>query len=97
MFPIPLAAVCGQVPAILAVFNAEQLARIDALDPAGADARLQSLRTLLDACRRDEVEHRDEAADAFARAGRGAGPLLRLWARTVGAGSVAAVAVCRRV
>ena len=28
MFPIPLAAVCGQVPAILAVFNAEQLARI---------------------------------------------------------------------
>ncbi|MFN9771056.1 MAG: demethoxyubiquinone hydroxylase family protein [Burkholderiales bacterium] len=76
---------------------AEQLARIDALDPAGADARLQSLRTLLDACRRDEVEHRDEAADAFARAGRGAGPLLRLWARTVGAGSVAAVAVCRRV
>lgn len=76
---------------------AEQIERIDALDPAGADASLQSVRGLLDACRRDEVGHRDEAAEAFARAGRDAGPLLRLWARTVGAGSMAAVAVCRRV
>ncbi len=76
---------------------AEQLARIDAVDPGGADARLQALRALLEACRRDEVEHRDEAAAAFAGAGRAAGPLLRGWTRIVGAGSVAAVAVCRRI
>lgn len=76
---------------------AAQLERIDAADPHGADARLQALRALLEACRRDEVEHRDEAAAAFARAGRGAGRLLRAWTRLVGAGSVAAVAVCRRI
>jgi demethoxyubiquinone hydroxylase (CLK1/Coq7/Cat5 family) len=76
---------------------AAQLARIDALDPARADARLQALRALLDACRLDEVGHRDEAAASLAREGRAAGPLLRLWTRTVGAGSVAAVALCRRL
>jgi demethoxyubiquinone hydroxylase (CLK1/Coq7/Cat5 family) len=76
---------------------AAQLDRIDALDPSGCEPRLQALRALLDACRRDELEHRDEAADAVARTGRPAGPLLRAWARTVGAGSAAAVAVCRRI
>ena len=76
---------------------AEQVARIDAIDPEGADPALRSLRALLEACRRDEVEHRDEAAAAFAAAARDAGPLLRGWTRLVGVGSVAAVAVCRRI
>jgi demethoxyubiquinone hydroxylase (CLK1/Coq7/Cat5 family)/predicted DCC family thiol-disulfide oxidoreductase YuxK len=76
---------------------AGQIERIDAIDPAGADDGLQALRALLDGCRRDEAAHRDEAAAAFAGAGREAGPLLRAWTRIVGAGSVAAVAVCRRI
>jgi ubiquinone biosynthesis monooxygenase Coq7 len=76
---------------------AGQLERIDGIDPAGADARLQALRALLDACRRDEVEHRDEAAAALGGVGRDVGPLLRGWTRIVGVGSVAAVAVCRRI
>jgi demethoxyubiquinone hydroxylase (CLK1/Coq7/Cat5 family)/predicted DCC family thiol-disulfide oxidoreductase YuxK len=76
---------------------AEQLERIEAMDPDGADASLQALHALLEACRRDEVEHRDEAAAALALAGRDAGRLLRVWTRIVGAGSVAAVAVCRRI
>ena len=76
---------------------AEQLERIEAMDPDGADASLQALHALLEACRRDEVEHRDEAAAALALAGREAGRLLRVWTRIVSAGSVAAVALCRRI
>jgi ubiquinone biosynthesis monooxygenase Coq7 len=76
---------------------AAQLERIDAIDPQAANAPLQSLRALLEACRQDEVGHRDESASAFAAAGRDAGLLLRGWTRLVGAGSVAAVAVSRRL
>lgn len=52
-----------------------------------------ALRELLDGCREDEVAHRDEAAGH-------AGPpglLMRAWCRVVGAGSSAAVKVCRHV
>lgn len=55
---------------------------------------LQALRTLLEQCRLDEVAHRDEA-----RAGQGEPPrgLLGAWCALVGAGSAAAVRVCRHV
>ncbi|MFM1989782.1 MAG: hypothetical protein RJA99_2739 [Pseudomonadota bacterium] len=75
---------------------AAQLERIDRLDPGGADASLQRLRAMLDACREDEVSHRDEAAALGANA-RPAGRMIRAWTWLVGAGSEAAVGVCRRV
>ena len=72
---------------------AEQLVRLQNLDPTGHDRALQALHVLLDACRRDEVHHRDEAQ---AEAGPGRpGALLRAWAAVVGRGSAAAVKVCR--
>lgn len=73
-----------------------QIERIDRLDPRGEDPQLQSLRALLDDCRRDEVAHRDEAA-AFAAAGPTPGPAMRAWLKAVGAGSEVAVAICRRI
>lgn len=68
---------------------AEQIERLRALP------ELNDLRQTLVECRDDELEHRDEAAAA--RGARPAHPALRLWAWIVGAGSQAAVAVCRRV
>jgi len=68
---------------------AAQIARLHDL-PA-----LDALRQTLADCRVDELVHRDEAATA-----RGARPVcgpLRAWAWLVGAGSQAAVAVCRRL
>jgi len=56
-------------------------------------APLVPLRDLLEACRGDEVAHRDEAA---ARAPREPGLLMRSWARVVGSGSALAVRVSRR-
>jgi demethoxyubiquinone hydroxylase (CLK1/Coq7/Cat5 family)/predicted DCC family thiol-disulfide oxidoreductase YuxK len=67
---------------------AEQVARLDG-QPA-----LAPLRELLEACRRDEVAHRDEAA---ALAVAAPGWPLRAWARLVGVGSAFAVRVCRRL
>lgn len=66
-------------------------------DQIGRFARhpeLLELTETLAECRRDELAHRDEAA---ASRGAPAGVALRAWAWLVGAGSVAAVAVCRRV
>ena len=57
-------------------------------------ARLASLRALLEACRLDEVAHRD---DAGARWDGRAPWLLTLWRAMVGRGSVAAVGVCRHL
>ncbi|MEI7445207.1 MAG: demethoxyubiquinone hydroxylase family protein [Burkholderiales bacterium] len=74
---------------------AEQLERIDRLDPERADPSLQGLRTLLDDCRRDECAHRDEAAGRAQTPAR-VGVAMRLWVLAVGAGSAAAVTVCRR-
>lgn len=63
-----------------------------------ASAALPALRSLLECCRRDEVQHRD---DARARRGAAGGWPLRLlaraWSAVVGAGSAAAVRVSRRV
>jgi ubiquinone biosynthesis monooxygenase Coq7 len=72
---------------------AEQIARLQAA-PA-----LHALGQTLADCRDDELTHRDEAAaarSADAPAGT-PGALLRAWTWLVGAGSQAAVAVCRRL
>lgn len=60
----------------------------------GARARLGALRALLEACRQDERAHRDDAA---ARWDGRRGPLLAAWCRLVGAGSAAAVRLCRHL
>lgn len=71
--------------------------QIDRLRPRAAhDTEVARLVDLLERCRLDEVHHRDEAAASAPPPG--ARPiLLRSWAAVVGAGSSAAVHVCRRV
>lgn len=69
-----------------------QIERIDEINaPRG---RLTAVRDDLQACRLDEVAHRDEARDIR---GDGAGRLARIWMRTVAIGSMIGVAVARRV
>jgi ubiquinone biosynthesis monooxygenase Coq7 len=68
---------------------AEQIERLRCLP------ELDDLRQTLVECRDDELEHRDEAAAA--RGARAAHPAQRAWTWIVGAGSQAAVAVCRRI
>ena len=63
------------------------------VDRLAGEVAWAPLRELLDGCRRDEVDHRDEAA---AQAGR-PGLLMRAWCRVVGTGSALAVSVCRHV
>lgn len=80
---------------------ADQVQALDAIrrapgqaTPAGPDAALLALRTLLEDCRQDEVAHRDDAACRWdARPGL----LLRAWQSLVGRGSAVAVSLCRRV
>lgn len=67
---------------------AEQIERLDGM-PAFTD-----LRDLMEACRLDECEHRDEAGRSATSRG---GPLLRAWAAIVGTGSAVAVEIVRRV
>ena len=76
---------------------AEQIESIDQHDPDRIRPALQSLRTLLQACRGDEVIHRDEAAALFALGGRPPSLALRVWVWSVGVGSRVAVKICRRV
>lgn len=75
----------------------EQIEAIDRHDPLGTDPPLQSVRALLQACRSDEIAHRDEAAALFAEGGGRASLMLRGWVWAVGAGSRMAVKICRRV
>jgi demethoxyubiquinone hydroxylase (CLK1/Coq7/Cat5 family) len=71
--------------------------QIDRLRPLSAqDAEVARLVDLLERCRQDEVHHRDEAAASAPPPAERAWP-LRLWAAMVGAGSAAAVVVCRRL
>jgi len=56
---------------------------------------LNKLRQIMIACQHDEVAHRDQAAAALGM--KKIGLLLGLWSALVGAGSRAAVAVCRYV
>ena len=88
---------------------AEQIQSIDQtldqpLDPsnllplaARQRAQLQSLRTLLQTCRDDEIAHRDEAAALFALAGQPPSVALRIWVHLVDAGSRGAVKICRHL
>jgi ubiquinone biosynthesis monooxygenase Coq7 len=64
------------------------------LDRLDAEGTHPEIRSLLARCQAEEVEHRDEARELT---GHPAGPLLRAWARTVGAGSAAAVMAAKRV
>ena len=66
----------------------EQIDRLPAAGEAGA------VRALLEQCRLEEVEHRDEAAELL---GAERGWLARLWGGIVGRGSAAAVAAARRI
>ena len=56
---------------------------------------LAKLRQILLECQDDEVAHRDQAAAALGQ--KQTGLLLHFWSVLVGAGSRAAVAVCRHV
>lgn len=56
---------------------------------------LAKLRQILLECQGDEVAHRDQAAAAIGQ--KKTGLLLHFWSVLVGAGSRAAVAVCRHV
>ncbi len=76
---------------------AEQIESIDRLDPGRGRPALQALRALLQACRGDEIIHRDEAAALLAIRGRSQSPVLRAWVGSVGLGSRIAVWICRRV
>jgi ubiquinone biosynthesis monooxygenase Coq7 len=82
--------VYGTVAAVETFVDQHYQAQVDRLSGQPAWA---PLRELLDGCRRDEVDHRDEAAALAGSPGR----LMRAWCRLVGAGSAAAVAVCRHV
>ncbi|MBS0558802.1 MAG: demethoxyubiquinone hydroxylase family protein [Proteobacteria bacterium] len=66
----------------------QQIERLD------AECILPGIRAMLERCRKDEVEHRDEAraADTAPQ-----GALLRLWCRVVGIGSEKAVVAARRI
>ena len=69
-----------------------QIERIDEMhDPEG---RMVALREDLQACRLDEIAHRDEASSAGPS---GRGWLARIWATTVAIGSMAGVAIARRI
>jgi 3-demethoxyubiquinol 3-hydroxylase len=90
--------VYATIEAVERFVDGHYLQQIEALAP---QPELAALRDMLQACRADELHHRDEAAAAAAAAaanGGGArGPVLRLWCGVVGFGSRAAVAVCRHV
>lgn len=75
----------------------EQIEAIDSLDPGRTHPPLQALRSLLQSCRADEIDHRDEAAQLLARGAQPASLALRLWVGSVGAGSRMAVKICRRI
>lgn len=69
----------------------------DRSDPEGTHAQLQALRALLQSCRADEIDHRDEAALLLGHPASPPPLALRLWVWSVGAGSRTAVKVSRRV
>ncbi len=75
----------------------EQIEAIDRLDPAREQASMQMLRAQLHSFRADEIDHRDDAAARFDHDAGPPSPLLRLWIWAVGAGSSAAVKICRWV
>lgn len=83
-------AVYATVAAVETFVDRHYQAQVDRL---AGQAAWAPLRELLDGCRRDEVDHRDEATSHAGQPGL----LMRLWCRLVGAGSAAAVTLCRHV
>lgn len=73
----------------------EQIELIDRLDPSVTNTQLQALRAQLHSFRADEVHHRDDAAARLDAHLALPSLLLGLWIRAVGAGSRAAVQICR--
>lgn len=63
------------------------------IDRLRNDPTLALISSLLEECRQDEVDHRDDAAG---RCHRDQPLLLRCWIRMIGVGSAAAVALARR-
>ena len=76
---------------------ADQIDAIDRLNSGRDHSPLQVVRDLLQACRGDEIAHRDEAAAQFALSGKPPSLAMRVWVWSVGAGSRLAVKICRRV
>ncbi len=64
------------------------------IDSLTGHSELSTIRSMLERCRADELEHRDEARAA---GGGNIGRIAQSWAWLVNAGSVAAVSVARRV
>lgn len=64
------------------------------IEMLGEHTTWSGLRATLEACREDEVAHRDEARSLIS--GK-PGPVMRLWLLAVAAGSAAGVSVARRI
>ena len=62
------------------------------IDRLAGDVQLAPVRDLLESCRQDEVDHRDDAASRRSTQHRF---LMRCWIRIVGSGSAGAVALAR--
>ena len=98
--PLPTYATIEAVETFVDQHYTDQIEAIDRLDPVRAQALLQALRTQLHALRADEIHHRDDAAarlDLHASPAAPASAMLSLWIWAVGAGSRAAVKICRWV
>lgn len=84
-------AVFATIDAVETFVDKHYAEQVDRLTKDGTNPEI---RMLLERCRLDEVEHRDEARDLLARP---PGLPLRAWCWMVGAGSAAAVEVARRI
>jgi ubiquinone biosynthesis monooxygenase Coq7 len=84
------AAVFRTVDAVESFVDRHYLEQIVALDDR---PRCRMLRDLLQSCREDELQHRDEARERL----RAPGLVSRLWVAMVGAGSRAGVYLASRV
>jgi ubiquinone biosynthesis monooxygenase Coq7 len=87
-------AVYATIAAVETFVDGHYQAQVDHLATLPVPGTLATLRADLEACRQDEVHHRDEAN---AHAGPAPGWALRRWCGLVGWDSAAAVAVCRHV
>ena len=84
-------AVYATIDAVETFVDRHYAEQIDRLEREAIHA---DMRDLLERCRQDEVDHRDEARHA---ASQPPGMGIRLWCRLVASGSAAAVAVARRI
>ena len=85
------------VETFVAQHYAGQIESIDRHNSGRDHLPLQVVRDLLQACRGDEIAHRDEAAALFALFGKPRSLAMRLWVWSVGTGSSVAVKICRLV